>query len=474
MSMSIRKLVILLSLTWIPSGQSRTILEYILEFDYKPYLKIENLLGVNYGHHEGSSDDVPSLPDFDSESESKDDSGPESSSGDMATLGPDDKRPPDLTDAFPDDFTDAPIGVMDPITDPHVKGTEPPEGLTDPPVAPPTKAPTTALPTASSTIELTEEPIAPEEQTETPTVSPTKDLTEEPTAPEKLTEAPTKEPTEETTEKVLTGVPTALDSATGTSTGSVTSSSTIIPVSTVEEEVLEIPADSSDVFTDISLEVLSNLDTGSSTYPTLNDEEKQELATSISQMINDEVLATTTQTGSELGKQIFEAVVTKISEYFNSVAEPLTLATGEEIEAAAKSIAQTVLELVRLILESDVEGPPDLQAYQKIMVEEATDQIAAYAEENKVTLPTLDTSRISIIAEQVLSQMEKGAGDEVITEEYLVANADKIAQLIANDYLQVVLREKGEPVDLSQESLADITSTITDITISIALGAAGN
>ena len=126
----------------------------------------------------------------------------------------------------------------------------------------------------------------------------------------------------------------------------------------VEEEVLKIPDDSSDVFAAMSLEVLSNLGKGSSTYPTLTDEEKQELATSVSQMINDEALVTTTQTGSELGNQIFEAVVTKLSECFNSVAEPLTLATGEETEAAAESIEQTVLELVRLTLESDIEGPP--------------------------------------------------------------------------------------------------------------------
>ena len=32
----------------------------------------------------------------------------------MATLGPDDECPPGLTDAFPDDFADAPIGIMDP------------------------------------------------------------------------------------------------------------------------------------------------------------------------------------------------------------------------------------------------------------------------------------------------------------------------------------------------------------------------
>ena len=37
-----------------------------------------------------------------------------------------------------------------------------------------------------------------------------------------------------------------------------------------------------------------------------------------------------------------------------------------------------------------------------------------------------------------------------------------------------MLRERGEPVDLSEESLADVTSTITDVTISIALEAAGN
>ena len=40
--------------------------------------------------------------------------------------------------------------------------------------------------------------------------------------------------------------------------------------------------------------------------------------------------------------------------------------------------------------------------------------------------------------------------------------------------LQAMLRERREPVYLSEESLADITSTIADITISIALEATGN
>ena len=94
-----------------------------------------------------------------------------------------------------------------------------------------------------------------------------------------------------------------------------------------------------------------------------------------------------------------------------------------------------------------------------------------YVEENEISLPTLDTERISSIAEQVLTQLEEDAGDEVVTEEYLEANAEKIAQLIATDYLEIEITEGGEPLDLSEENLEELMTSITQITLKIAMEA---
>ena len=94
--------------------------------------------------------------------------------------------------------------------------------------------------------------------------------------------------------------------------------------------------------------------------------------------------------------------------------------------------------------------------------------LSDYVEENEISLPALDTEGISSIAEQVFSQIEMEAG-EAVTEEYLEANADKIAQMIATDYLEIEITEGGEFADLSEENLAELMSSITEITLKLAL-----
>jgi len=327
-------------------------------------------------------------------------------------------------------------------------------------------------------------------------------------------------------------------------------------------------------------------------------------------MIETEILSQTTETGAALGNEIFEAIVIAVSDYFEEFAVPLEDgASDEEIATATASIRETVLELVILILDTDVEGPSvQVQAYKKKItpvdevvqeiVSMVTEQVAAYAEEsgtmgspeidvaavaesvtselmealgednmtkkemqkqadkiaeiiaseyidteateegmsesptaaliemmtpsptlplsimatpspsttatlsasaaatepkvvqnivnkavdilysyvleNEVTLPTLGTETISAISEDVLNQVQQTAGEDIVTEEYLEEQSENIARLIANDIIAVEVTEGGEPMDLSDESLSDIVSTITDITISMALGDGGN
>ena len=103
------------------------------------------------------------------------------------------------------------------------------------------------------------------------------------------------------------------------------------------------------------------------------------------------------------------------------------------------------------------------------IVKKAMSFLESYTEENEVTTPELDAERISGIAEQVFAQIEAQAGGEEITEEYLESNKDKIAQLIANDFLELELTEDGEPLDLSDEDLTELVTEISTITLTLAL-----
>jgi len=114
---------------------------------------------------------------------------------------------------------------------------------------------------------------------------------------------------------------------------------------------------------------------------------------------------------------------------------------------------------------SPTETPPLIAG----IVKKAMSFLESYTEENEVTTPELDAERISGIAEQVFAQIEAQAGGEEITEEYLESNKDKIAQLIANDFLELELTEDGEPLDLSDEDLTELVTEISTITLTLAL-----
>merc|ERR1712194_974517 len=128
--------------------------------------------------------------------------------------------------------------------------------------------------------------------------------------------------------------------------------------------------------------------------------------------------------------------------------------------------------------EAPTESPTSMPSFTPPVLasifQKAVGTLSDYVEENEITLPTLDTERISSIAEQVFGQIEEEAGDEDITEEYLENNAEKIAQLIATDFLEFEITEGGEPLDLSQEDMADLMESVTEITIKLAIEAGEN
>jgi len=95
-------------------------------------------------------------------------------------------------------------------------------------------------------------------------------------------------------------------------------------------------------------------------------------------------------------------------------------------------------------------------------------------EEGPISMPELDAEKVSSLAEDVLSKFREEVGEDNVTEDMLEEQADKLAQLIANDYLELEITEDGEPVDFTEEALMDIVSTITDVTFQIAYDAAGN
>ena len=108
------------------------------------------------------------------------------------------------------------------------------------------------------------------------------------------------------------------------------------------------------------------------------------------------------------------------------------------------------------------------------IVDKAMNFVDNYTDNTEVTLPEVDAERISGIAETVFAQIQKDAEGEAITEEYLQSNKDKIAQLIAMDFLELELTEDGEPLDLSDENLTELISEISTITLSMALESEGN
>jgi len=154
---------------------------------------------------------------------------------------------------------------------------------------------------------------------------------------------------------------------------------------------------------------------------------------------------------------------------------PTESPTDAPTEAPTESPTETPTEAPT---EAPTEFPTSMPSFTPPVLasifQKAVGTLSDYVEENEISLPTLDTERISSIAEQVFGQIEEEAGDEDITEEYLENNAEKIAQLIATDYLEIEITEGGEPLDLSQEDMADLMETVTEITIKLAIEAGEN
>jgi len=132
--------------------------------------------------------------------------------------------------------------------------------------------------------------------------------------------------------------------------------------------------------------------------------------------------------------------------------------------------------------ESPTENPTDVASLTPTaptgvfadIVSKTVSILSDYAEETEVTLPTIDTERISNIAEDVLAQIKEEAGEETVTEEYLEEQSDRIASMIATDLLEVEFTEGGQPIDVTGDDLPVLISTITDITISMALDLGDN
>lgn len=451
------KLLTILAAIWIQLVQSKTILEYILPFDYRAYLKLPgDLSGVSTHDKDDSEDSKIGKSDSGS---SSNDMG--SGSNDMATLGPDDK-PPLLTDPLPIDFTDVPIGILDPpITEPPVKETEPPE------TSPPTESPV-EMSTQSPTKKLTEAPTIPPtaSSTKMPTESPVEISTEPPT---KLsTKSPTISPTSSSTKtptKVPTVPPTDASTETATSTSNFDLTSEPVEPTAAVVETPEVLLTGDDIFTTISLEILNNLDLGEASYPALNDDEKEELATQIITQIEEEILSQASETGSDLGRQIFEGVVEYLSDYLNGIAEPFDDdVSNEEIQAANESIAKTVLELVESILLTDVEGPSGLQAYQKASksdidmavqkISKITEQLEAFIEEEGETIESheIDLSGVADAVEN-LDKLTDILGEE------------SFAEMITSNYIDTEVAKKDTAItattDIDVSGIYDIFSNVT-------------
>jgi len=102
------------------------------------------------------------------------------------------------------------------------------------------------------------------------------------------------------------------------------------------------------------------------------------------------------------------------------------------------------------------------------IVNKAVEKLKEYNDgKSEITLPELDTERISAIAETVFSQIEQEAGDEEVTEAYLEENADRVAELINTAFLEFEITENGEPVNMSEEDLTKLMSSITSATIKL-------
>merc|ERR1712151_1358611 len=116
--------------------------------------------------------------------------------------------------------------------------------------------------------------------------------------------------------------------------------------------------------------------------------------------------------------------------------------------------------------EAPTEAPTESPTVSEAVVEsnivtKATEKVKEYVDEGSINI---DTDRISSVAEDVFSKFREEVGEDNLTEDMLEEQADKLAQLIANDFIELEVTEGGEPIDMTGEDLTDIISSIASMT----------
>merc|ERR1712151_1289494 len=168
---------------------------------------------------------------------------------------------------------------------------------------------------------------------------------------------------------------------------------------------------------------------------------------------------------SSIASMTFDMVYIKESQITPSPTLPPTLAPTE---SPTYSPTESPTD-------SPTSSPTIPDSVVQSIVKKAVEAVSSYVEkEGPINMPELDTDKVSSLAENVLNDFRDEVGEENVTEDMLEEQADKLAQLIANDYLELEIAEGGEPVDLTEEELMDIVSTITDVTFQIFYDAEGN
>jgi len=342
------------------------------------------------------------------------------------------------------------------------------ESPTDAPTESPTKAPT-PVPTEEPTESPTEEPT--ESPTEEPTEAPTEEPTEAPTA--EPTEAPTEEPTE-----APTAVPTEEPTESPTVSEAVVESIVTKASDKIKEYVDEgsINIDT-DRISSIAEDVLSKFreEVGEDN---VTEDMLEEQADKLAQLIaNDFIELEVTEGGETIdmtGEGLMDIISTITDMTFNIVYEAASPAEITPSPTLPPTLLPT-FEPTEKPTDSPTSSPTISDSVVQIIVKKAVDAVTSYVdEEGPISMPELDAEKVSSLAEDVLSKFREEVGEDNVTEDMLEEQADKLAQLIANDYLELEITEDGEPVDFTEEALMDIVSTITDVTFQIAYDAAGN
>jgi len=324
--------------------------------------------------------------------------------------------------------------------------------------------------------QITPSPTLP--PTESPTEAPTEVPTESPT--EAPTEAPTESPTEAPTE-APTESPTVSEAVVESN---IVTKATEKVKEYVDEGSINIDTDR---ISSVAEDVLSKFreEVGEDN---LTEDMLEEQADKLAQLIaNDFIELEVTEGGepidmtgedlmdiiSSIASMTFDMVYIKESQITPSPTLPPTLAPTESptyspTESPTESPTDSPTS-------SPTSSPTIPDSVVQSIVKKAVEAVSSYVEkEGPINMPELDTDKVSSLAENVLNDFRDEVGEDNVTEDMLEEQADKLAQLIANDYLELEITEGGEPVDLTEEELMDIVSTITDVTFQIFYDAEGN